>query len=563
MSQLIASRPSSGRNFRRGICIAAGALAMSGPGTAVAFTFDTGNPDLQIFWDNTVRLNLGWRVEDIDDAIGDAPFFDESDYRFEQGDMITQRIDLLSEVDIIWKRDYGARLSVAAWYDHAYRDTDVQQNPAFKAAGFESSYFDNEYSDLTENYYHGPYGEVLDAFVFAHHNFGQVPVSVRAGQFSTFWGMSLFYISGIAQSQQPLDGRKGAATPGTEVKELFLPLTQVNVQAQITPTFAVEAQYYLDWENTRAPEGGTFLSQGDFGVDGPDQLGYLGPAFPNLPRASALEPEDDHGAWGVKLQFNPDFLQGQTLGVYYREFAETAPWTTVAVLDSGLAYRFAYADEVKLAGVSFDGAIGAVAVGAEVGYHMDTALKTPTFSITDEGARGDTWHALVNAIYLLPQTKFWDTGTVAAELTYDRLDSVNDNEDLFLDDGTVACEQSSRPVRGEGDSTWGCATKDAWGFGIAFAPKWLQVLPGLDVSVPLKLTMGLEGNSAVIVGVNEDAGAWSVAAELQYKTIHFLSLSYADNFAKRHRTDGLAWGGNGAFSTTDRGRINLTYKVSF
>jgi Protein of unknown function (DUF1302) len=552
---------STGQNLRQA-ALAVGVSAICFSGSAGAFTFNTGNPDLQIFWDNTVRLNVGWRVEDIDDAIGDAPFFDESDYRFEQGDMIQQRIDVLSEMDIIWKRDFGARLSVTGWYDHAYHDTDVEQNPAFKAAGYQSSYYNNEYSGLTEDYYKGPYGEVLDAFVFAHHNFGQVPVSIKAGQFSTFWGMSLFYISGIAASQQPLDGRKGAATPGTEVKELFLPLAQVNVQAQITPTFAIEAQYYLDWDNTRAPEGGTYLGAGDFALDGPDQLGYLGPGFPNLKRKSNYEPGEQYGDWGIKLQFNPDFLQGQTLGVYYREFTEKAPWTTVTSDVSG--YRFAYAEDSKLVGLSFDGSVGAVAVGAELGYHMDAALKTPSFTVTDEGARGDTWHALVNAIYLLPNTKFWDTGTVVAELSYDRFDSITDNEDIFLRDGTVACEQSSRPVRGVGDASWGCATRDAWGFGMAFAPKWLQVLPGLDISTPLKLTMGLDGNSAVVAGVNEDAGAWSVGAELQYKIYHFLTLTYADNFADRHTTDGVAWGGNGSgFPTTDRGRINLTYKISF
>jgi Protein of unknown function (DUF1302) len=557
------SRRQPGPNLKRAMLIAAGFAAATVTGSAAAFTFNTGNPDLQVFWDNTVRLNLGWRVEDIDDAIGDAPSFDESDYSFEQGDMIQQRIDVLSEVDIIWKRNYGGRLSVAGWYDHAYDDTDVQQNPAFKAAGYESSYYNNTYSSLIKNYYRGPYAEVLDAFVFGTHNFGQVPVTAKVGQLSTFWGMSIFYSSGIAQGQQPIDGRKGAATPGSEVKELFLPLTQVNVQAQITPTVSVEAQYYLDWEGFRFPEGGTFLASADFIADGPDQMGYLGPGAPNFKRINALEPEDDYGNWGVKLQLNPDFLQGQTLGVYYREFDENIGWLTIAPGYAG--YRWAYAESTKLLGLSFDGSVGAVAVGAELGYHMDAGLKTAAFTVTDEGARGDTWHALINGIYLLPNTPLWDTGSVVAELTYDRLDKVTENEDLFLRDGTVACEQSSRPVRGTGDASWGCATRDAWGFGIVFSPKWLQVLPGLDVSTPMRLTMGLDGNSAVISAVNEDAGAWSVGVELQYKVSHFLTLSYADAFADRHVVDGVLAGGNGqsAYPIADRGRINLTYKVSF
>ena len=62
-------------------------------------------------------------------------------------------------------------------------------------------------------------------------------------QLTTYWGMALFYPGGIAQSQHPIDGRKGAANPGSEVKELFLPLTQINLQAQLSPTIAVEMQY--------------------------------------------------------------------------------------------------------------------------------------------------------------------------------------------------------------------------------------------------------------------------------------------------------------------------------
>ncbi len=80
-------------------------------------------------WDNTVRVSAGWRVEEIDDALGDNFQYDESDYKFEDGDMVAQRLDLYSELDIIWRGDYGARVAVAGWYDPVYDDTDVEQNP--------------------------------------------------------------------------------------------------------------------------------------------------------------------------------------------------------------------------------------------------------------------------------------------------------------------------------------------------------------------------------------------------------------------------------------------------
>lgn len=51
--------------------------------------------------------------------------------------------------------------------------------------------------------------------MFANHTVGNVPLSLKAGQFTTYWGMALFYAGGIAQSQHPLDGRKGVANPGS------------------------------------------------------------------------------------------------------------------------------------------------------------------------------------------------------------------------------------------------------------------------------------------------------------------------------------------------------------
>jgi len=550
----------STRALRR-TALAVGIAAASGSGAAFAFSVDTGNPDLDVKWDNTVRATAGWRTEEIDDAIGDNPINDESDYRFDQGDMVSKRLDLLTELDVIWKGDYGARLSAAGWYDYAYQDDEVNQNP--KLASEPSSYHQREYTGLVKDFYYGPYGEVLDAFLFANHTVGQVPVSVKVGQLTTFWGMSLFYQGGIAQSQHPIDGRKAAANPGTEVKETFLPLSMINVQAQLTPTIAVEAQYYLDWANTRAPEGGTFLGAADLALQGPQQIGI---AAGNLQRRAPLEPDDQDGNWGINFKFNPDFLRGQTVGIYYREFDEKAPWVFLATPalqnPKQFGYRAVYAQNTKLAGLSFDGQIGQWAVGGELGYHMDTGLKSTGFAITEDGARGDTWHALVNGIYLLDRGPVWDTGNLVLELTYDRLDDVTENENLFVRSDRSTCTVG----RGGPPGSWkdGCATKDAWGMAIRFAPQWLQVLPSLDITLPLSYQTGLDGNSAISAyGVNQDATTISLGVQFDYKVIHRLTIEYDDFFSKRHTDNGVAVSGNGGYTTADRGRVMVNYKVAF
>ena len=97
-------------------------------GTAHALEIDSGNPDVSIRWDNTVRANAAVRVEGRDDKIGNSALSDEGTYSFDKGDMVAKRFDLLSEFDVIYKKRFGGRVSATAWYDGAYDDTS-RSNP--------------------------------------------------------------------------------------------------------------------------------------------------------------------------------------------------------------------------------------------------------------------------------------------------------------------------------------------------------------------------------------------------------------------------------------------------
>ena len=81
-------------------------------------------------------------------------------------------------------------------------------------------------SPYTKRYAKGFSGEFLDAFVFANFDAGDIPVSVKAGQHTVYWGDSLLLggaIHGVSYGQNPIDVWKGFATPGSEAKELFRP----------------------------------------------------------------------------------------------------------------------------------------------------------------------------------------------------------------------------------------------------------------------------------------------------------------------------------------------------
>ena len=77
----------------------AAALALAA-GEANAFDVDTGNPDVAVRWDNTVRDNYAHRVEARDSKIGNSALADEGDYSFDKGQTVSKRLDLLSEFDL-------------------------------------------------------------------------------------------------------------------------------------------------------------------------------------------------------------------------------------------------------------------------------------------------------------------------------------------------------------------------------------------------------------------------------------------------------------------------------
>jgi len=80
------ARPSSGCPRLRIISIAIGAVVTTfSTGSAQAYEIGTGNPDLSLRWDNTLRYNHATRVERRDDKIGNSAVSDEGTYKAQAG----------------------------------------------------------------------------------------------------------------------------------------------------------------------------------------------------------------------------------------------------------------------------------------------------------------------------------------------------------------------------------------------------------------------------------------------------------------------------------------------
>ena len=109
--------------------------------------------------------------------------------------------------------------------------------------------------------------------MFANVDVADVPVNIKVGQHTVYWGDSLLLggaVHGMSYSQNPLDIWKGFATPGTEAKELFRPRGGVTLQAQPTKELSIAGQWFYNWQAVRIPESGSYLTIQDainFGGD--------------------------------------------------------------------------------------------------------------------------------------------------------------------------------------------------------------------------------------------------------------------------------------------------------
>ena len=541
-------------------------------GGAHAFEIPTGSEDVQWRWDNTLRYSLAQRVKGENKDIVNSPNSDDGDRNFNVG-IVSNRLDLLSESDFIYKKDYGVRLSGAGWYDQRYRDH-LDNGSAATSNHLVNGQPATGLNDYNKRWFAGPSGELLDAFAFGKYTVADIPVTLRVGRHTVYWGESMLGnggTHGISYGQSAIDVSKALNQPGVELKELFRPRNQVSVQVQPTSELTLAANYYLQWESNRFPEPGTYLGFSDVLGNGSESL-FLGSPFPpNAVNGGDITPRQARD-WGVSARWSPSWLDG-TFGVYYRNFSDIngqlalnigvlpvpgAPPGTVAPVPVG--YHWVYPSDIDLYGISLAKQIAGVSIGSEVSYRhnmplwSDPAVILPGGSAPGKGdavgAVGDTMHALVNFLYMFSKTPLFDAATGLAEFTYSNYLHVGKNEQLF---------------RGRADYVGiDHVTKNYVGGAINFTPTWYQVMAGVDLSAPMSVSMGLIGESAVAGGGDKNAGQYGlgVAADIFQK--YKAELDYVGFFGSYGNTPaGINFGNTGYSGLKDRDMVVLTLKTSF
>jgi hypothetical protein len=537
-------------------------MALAGT-SAQAFEIDTGNSDLKLRLDNTVRYSAAARLNERSPGLavtrpGATPGSvigpnninqDDGDNNFGRG-VVSSRVDLLTEADLAY-RNLGARVTGAAWYDQVYnRSNDNTTVSSNRLPGQPANEFSPETREVM-----GRKAELLDAFVFGKFDLGTMPATLRLGKHTLLWGESLFFgANGIAGGMAPIDIVKATSVPNSQFKEIGRPTGKVSGQVQISEDVSVAAYLGYEWEKSRLPPSGAYLNSIDPGGPGAETLR----AGPNTLRRVDDLAASDSGIGGVQVRFRLEAAD-LDMGVYAIRYHAMTPSNITfngppggppgTVL--GNQYRFLHQEGIKAYGISAARTVGEWSLAGEVSYRQNAPLAsssqvTPGFALNNTDnpgfAVGDTAHAQFS----------WLAGLGPSFLS---------RETSFV--GEIAWNQRVKFTANERMANPN-ATRSATALRTVITPTYRQVVPGLDLSPSLGLgwTWGRSSALGGAFGVDR-GGDISIGLGAVYLTSWSANLSYVRYLGPEGGTNDNA--GNAQFkqSLKDRNFVSLSLRTTF
>jgi hypothetical protein len=548
------SRPPSA--ILRGILTLCGGLSI-GSTPAVAGVIDIGNPDVNLRWDNTFKYSAARRLDSPLSALTLNPNNDDGDRNFAKG-LISNRFDLLSELDLIYKKNMGLRISAAAWNDSVYGRSNA--NPGF-AGGAVPNHGSVPYNRFTRGTrdVHGDGREVLDAFVFGNFDVNGKTISARAGRHSVLWGESLFFgANAIAGTQMPVDVVKLISVPSTPFKEGIRPVPMVSGQVQITQDVSVGAYVQFASSRSRLPASGSYFSNTDYAVDGAEGI-YFGPGAP-APRFADMQARDS-GQGGVQLKMHHgDTDYGFYLIRFHNKLPQIVPKLGMTpVGPAPMGYYIAYQENIKAFGASASRTFGDYNVASELSLRtnqdlastqgFDTSALAPVANNNSSNpayAIGRTAHLNISVLGSVPRNFLWNEATIVGEIAWNRVLSVSKN----------------------GAAVDPNATRDGVALRAVFEAKYRQVLPGLDLGVPIGIGYAPKGSRPMAMTPNawvpEGGGDITVGLNGAYQDTWNFGVNYTHYYgdARTFNTgarQAFGWGQ----TLRDRDFVSFTARATF
>ena len=491
-----------------------------------AASIDVENQDWSVRWDNTIKLSAMARTARADAALTDstrllvagvaasafpqALNFNAGDDNFRRRGFVSERLDVLSELDAVYQKRWGVRLSGAGWYDAAYhRRSDAIDPLNGQTPG-------DMFPRATRSMAGGK-AELLDAFVFGAWDIdGGRRLTARLGQHALQYGESLFYgDNGIARAQGPIDIAKLLSSPNAQFKEIIRPVPQLSAQLQLSPDVSIGGYYQFRWEEDRLPSAGSYFSSANVA------WGSSQPEFVNIPagpiagsyvlRADREVKPGNSGQFGAQLKWR---LTDTDLGFYAARYHDKAGQLhgDLNPLDpTNSRWFYVFPKAVKTVGASASRSFDDVNVAAEASLRWDMPLRSQNilypgvFAPRPQIATGRTAHINLSWLASLGPNWLSRESTFLGEIAWHRVLKVND-PDHELDGGR---------------------TRDATALQFVFSPTYRQVLPGLDLNVPIGLRYTIDGHSAVIPWESRGSGTASLGLEGNYLGVWQFTLTYS------------------------------------
>ena len=545
-------------------CVLAGGAVSLISMSASAFQIDTGDSDLRVRWDNTLKYSSAWRLKDRNSKLSRSQVSlnqDDGDRAFDKG-LISNRFDLLSEMDIAY-RNFGGRVSGAAWFDTEYQKDNDNNNPA-RANQVSVAY--DEFTDDTRHLQGGD-GELLDAFVYWNGEVADRALSVRLGRHGLIWGESLFFgANGIAGGMAPVDVVKAISVPNTQFKEITRPVSQLSTSYQLTDALSLGAFYQFEWEETRLPAVGSYFSTLDILGEGAERL-IVGEPFPSFLGGNPNSPAaffhgndkqaKSSGQGGLQLRYAAESVDYGLYAIQYHDKTPQLylrPGVTAPNFSTGQVGEFywVYPEDIRALGASFTTSVGEYNFAGEASMRWNMPLVSngqvvlPGVEADNDDhplyAVGRTAHVNLNVLASLEPSFISNEASLIGEIAWNRLLKVTENRSA-LDPN---------------------ATDDGVGLKLVYSPTYRQVFSGVDLSVPLGVSYFPMGKSAVLGSFGPDKGGeFNIGVSATYLDRVTCGLTYTHYYGPDDTTLNEASQFNYKQAMKDRDYLAFSIKSTF
>ncbi len=570
-------------NQGRGLAAAGLALLGALPlGGAQAFQVRSGDGDWTTSLDTTLSYGLSYRVEGQDSKLiaranggtGDNAGLinsDDGDLNFRRGDLFSEVVKAVSELDLRYQDRFGVFVRGRAFYDFELKD-DERRHRQISHAGLDEA---------------GSSADLLDAFVYGSWTVNDRALNARLGRQVINWGEGLFYQNGIGATN-PVD-INALRAPGSEVKEAYMPTFMAYASFELRDNLSVEGYWQPGkaWEASKIDPCGTYYSTLDVIGEGCNYLSVSplqeavagGRAFDNpamaqayadalapgglnnllkaylpttfIPRAQDID-ADGAAQYGLALRWYVPELNDTELGFYYLRYNMQVPMlgltvgrqVTLPVVGtvpdaSSSRYYAEYLEKRDLFGISFNTSIGGdsifngLSLAGELSYRPDTPIALglneylpdalfnpnglPVGTHLDGYREKDMYQASLAAIYNFTGVLGADSATLFTELVASRVQDLESDVDYYE------------------------ATSTATGAQASLQLTYTNVLNLVNLVPSFSYQYSINGVAPQLTnGLDEEAQSWSAGIDAIYKeslTVGTRYVGYSGGGVSNKRSD--------------------------